>query len=378
MPIYLDCNATTPLKGEVADVIMKYMIEEYGNAGSRTHAYGAKAKSAVELARQKIADVVNAQKNEVIFTSGATESNNLSILGLADTLISKNKTHLITTAVEHKSILEPFFQMERKYGFEVSYIGSNGDGYISLQDIVSQVNDRTGLISCMQVNNETGVIYPIHDIACYLEENKLDIYFHTDAAQGYGKVLDQLRNKRIDLISVSAHKIYGPKGVGALIRRVRDYKKVPVNPLMYGGGQESSIRPGTLPVALIAGFGKASELALSSHNEWWEKCQKKKDELIASMEKLNPIIHGINTMPSSICFSIPGINSEAAIVALKDIISFSNGSACTSRNYTTSHVLKAMNVSDEIVRGAMRMSWCEDTPEIPWSKVVDCLEGLII
>ena len=240
MTIYLDCNATTPIDPEVAALVRHYIEEEYGNSGSRTHEYGAVAKSAVEAARKQVGDVVGAQKDEVIFTSGATESNNLAILGLAAALKEQGKTHIITSEIEHKAVLEPCAALVGQ-GFDVTYLKPATDGAVTLDQVNDAVTKKTGLISIMHVNNETGVIQPIEEIANSLEAS--DVYFHVDAAQGFGKLLEPLIHERIDLISVSAHKIYGPMGIGALIARRRLYKRPPIKPLTYGGGQEKGLRP---------------------------------------------------------------------------------------------------------------------------------------
>ena len=275
MTTYLDCNATTPIEPAVAQLVRHYMEEEFGNSGSRTHVFGLTARSAIEKARQQIADVVDAEKDEVVFTSGATESNNLALLGLAAALKEKGKTHIITTTIEHKAILEPCAFLESQ-GFLVSYLPPDLNGSVSVEAVENAIIDTTGLVSIMHVNNETGAIQPITEIANLLEER--NIYFHVDGAQGFGKLLKPLTHSRIDLLSVSSHKIYGPKGVGALISRRRNYKRAPLIPLTYGGGQEKGLRPGTLPVPLIAGFGLAGELARKNNEEWWASCEKIKEQ----------------------------------------------------------------------------------------------------
>ncbi len=373
MTIYLDCNATTPIIPEVAEVVRHFMEVEFGNSGSRTHLYGTTAKSAVEAARRQVADVVDAQKNEVIFTSGATESNNLAILGLAVALKDRGKTHIITTAIEHKAVLEPCAELE-KQGFEVTYLDPVDNGAVTLAQVKAALTENTGLISMMQVNNETGVIQPIEEVADSLEGS--DIYFHVDAAQGFGKLLKALKHERIDLISVSGHKIYAPKGIGALIVRRRDYQRPPLQPLMYGGGQEKGIRPGTLPVALIAGFGLASELAESNNEHWLKHCEKIKLDAMAVFSDLGGKVHGDNTLPNVINVSISGVNSEAALVALKGIAAISNGSACTSSSYTASHVLEAMGLDEEEIKGALRISWCHLTRNVPWDLIANELRLL--
>lgn len=374
MSIYLDCNATTPIEPDVAKLVSHYMEVEFGNSGSRTHVFGLSAKSAVEKARHQVADVVDAQKDEVIFTSGATESNNLAILGLAASLKKNGKTHIVTTAIEHKAVLEPCAFLESQ-GFLVSYLAPDSNGAVSVEAVKNAITDSTGLVSIMHVNNETGVIQPIIEIATFLEGES--IYFHVDAAQGFGKSLLPLTHSRIDLISVSSHKLYGPKGVGALITRRRDYKRPPLTPLVYGGGQEKGLRPGTLPVPLIAGFGLAAELAKKNNKKWWANCEKVKAQSLAAFNDIAAHIHGENSLPNVINFSIKGINSEAAIVALKGIAAISNGSACTSSSYTPSHVLEAMSLDEDEIKGALRISWCHMTKDVPWQEITNRLKSLL-
>ena len=374
MTIYLDCNATTPIDPAVADIVRCYMEEDFGNAGSRTHEFGMTAKSAVEKARQQIADVVDAQKDEVIFTSGATESNNLVILGLANTLKASGKSKIITTAIEHKAVLEPCACLGEQ-GFEIEYLPVNKTGSIHPDQIKAVLSDEVGLISIMQANNETGAIQPISEIANLLEDT--DIYFHTDAAQGFGKLIEPLTHSRIDMISISGHKIYGPKGVGALITRRREYKRPPLQPLMYGGGQEKGVRAGTLPVPLIAGLGEAAELLNKNNSNWHKHCQSIKDEAIKAFESIDGCIHGKKTLPNVINVSIPGVNSEAAIVALKGVAAISNGSACTSSSYTPSHVLEAMGLDENEIKEALRISWCHMSNKIPWQEIINSLKQLM-
>ncbi|MCL1076577.1 cysteine desulfurase DndA [Parashewanella spongiae] len=362
MTTYLDCNATTPIAPEVAQIVTKYLFEEYGNAGSRTHEFGVNAKQAVELARKSVASVVDADKSEVTFTSGATESNNIAILGLNSFAKTANKKHIITTCIEHKAVLEPIMELE-KQGFDVTYIEPSQTGLISPESLKSALRDDTVLVSIMHINNETGCIQDITAFCDVLNES--EAYFHVDAAQSFGKYSKYLQNKRIDMISVSGHKIYAPKGVGALITRKRGFKKVPLQPLMYGGGQEKGLRPGTLPVALIAGLGESARLSLSHSEQWQEHCQKLKNKAVEELSCFNIQVNGDNTSASVLNFSIPGLNSEAALVALKGVIAVSNGSACTSSSYTPSHVLTAMQLDDERIDSAIRMSWCYMTKELP-------------
>jgi len=374
MTIYLDCNATCPIEPAVAELVRHHMESEFGNSGSRPHIFGLNAKNAVEVARQQIAEVVAAQKDEVIFTSGATESNNLAILGLAAELREKGKTHIVTTAIEHKAVLEPCAFLESQ-GFSVSYLEPNVQGAVTVEAVENALTDLTGLVSVMHVNNETGVIQPVSVIADVLEGK--GIYLHVDAAQGFGKLLEPLTHPGIDLLSISAHKIYGPKGVGALIARRREYKRPPLTPLVYGGGQEKGLRAGTLPVPLIAGFGLAAELAHKNNKKWWSRCEELQAQALTAFIAIDSEIHGEFSLPNVINISVKGVNSEAAIVAMKDLAAISNGSACTSSSYTASHVLKAMGLEEDEIKGALRISWCHMTREVPWAKIVSRLESLL-
>lgn len=369
-PAYLDCNATTPLDPEVRDVLLHYLTEEFGNEGSRTHEYGARAKQAVQKARDQVAAVVNGKRDEVIFTSGATESNNLAILGLRLAGLQQNKRHIITTAIEHKAVLEPCAVLEAE-GFEVTYLPVAAAGAVDPESVLKALRPDTLLVSVMHVNNETGVRQPLEAIAQALKEHPA--YLHTDAAQGFGKDLETLRNPRIDLISVSGHKVYAPKGVGALIMRRRGYERPPLTPLVYGGGQERGLRPGTVPVALVAALGVAAETAARDHDKRQLACGRFKEQLLRAMAPLNPRLTGDQSlvMPHVVNLAFSGLDSEALIVALKDLIAISNGSACTSNSYTPSHVLKVMGMSDDEANECVRISWCHMTPEVDWGAVVE-------
>ncbi len=375
MPAYLDCNATTPVEPEVVDAVVRFTRDEYGNAGSRTHEFGTLAKQAVQKARDQVRDVVGAEREEVIFTSGATESDNLAILGLASEGRKQSKRHIITTAIEHKAVLEPIEYLATN-GFDVTILPVDPGGRVSADGVVSSLRDDTMLVSVMHVNNETGVIQPIEDIASQLEGR--EAYFHVDAAQSFGKEIDVLRNKRIDLISVSGHKIYGPKGVGALIIRRRGYKSPPLQPLMFGGGQERGLRPGTMPVPLAVGLGLAAELALKNHKQRAKRCEQIRSAALEALAPLDPKIHGnpVFLAPHVLNLSLPGIDAEAAMVALKGIAAVSNGSACTSHIYTPSHVLRAMGLNEDQIDTALRISWCHLTPDIDWDEICDALMAI--
>ncbi|PNU18832.1 cysteine desulfurase DndA [Geothermobacter hydrogeniphilus] len=375
IPVYLDCNATTPIEPSVCDVIRHYVEDEYGNAASRTHIWGTRAKQAVQLAREQIAAVVAARMDEVIFTSGATESDNLAILGLAAHGAETGKKHLITTKIEHKAVLEPLAALEKR-GFEVTYLPVDEKGWVSPESVYNALRDDTLAISIMHVNNETGVRQPVREIAELIADSP--VFFHVDAAQGFGKDLGTLKIPRIDMMSLSAHKIFGPKGVGALIVRRRGFTRIPLQPVMYGGGHERGLRPGTLPVQLIAGFGEAARLANMNAGSREEKCNVIRQKAVAALVKVGGVINGDSSrvMPHVLNISFPGLDSEAILVALKNKISISNGSACTSHRYEPSHVLTGMGLPESRIKGALRISWCHMTPDVDWDDVGRCIKQL--
>ena len=374
-PVYLDCAATTPLESDVREVILQFLDDDYGNAGSRTHEYGTRASKAIEQARAQVAELVAAKPNEVIFTSGATEADNLAILGLAAHGEESGRKHIVSTAIEHNAVLEPLEALTRR-GFVVDLIAPTSGGWVAPEAVSSAVRPDTLLVSVMHVNNETGVIQPIREICQRLMDK--DLYFHVDAAQGFAKDVEALCDERIDLISASAHKIHGPKGVGALIARRRGFNRVPLRPLLFGGGQERGLRPGTLPVALIAGFGAAVGLAKRKQNEWRDRCAAYRHRVLEALRRLDPVFNGdqARTLPHILNISFPGLDSEAVMVALKDLVAISNGSACTSQSYEPSHVLQAMDLDGDIIAGAIRISWSHSTPDADWKAVAERIDAL--
>jgi cysteine desulfurase len=375
MPVYLDCNATTPIEPEVEQEFLRFVRDEFGNAGSRTHEFGARAKQAVQRARDQVASLVKAQREEIIFTSGATESNNLAILGLREFGEKTGKRHIISSAIEHKAVLEPLEYLA-KFGFEVTLITPAPDGAVSAAKIASSLRPETLLVSIMHVNNETGIMQPLAEIASQLARH--EAFFHVDAAQGFGKRIADLQNPRLDLISISGHKIYAPKGIGALVMRRRGYQLPPLSPLFFGGGQERGLRPGTLPVALIVALGKAAELSFKHADSRAARCTKIKHEALKAFQKVGGVPTGDQTkvLESTLNISVPELDSEAMMLVLKDIIAISNGSACTSQDYTVSHVLTAMAMPENQIRSALRLSWCHLTPNVPWDQVVDALKAI--
>lgn len=379
MTIYLDCNASTPIETEVLKEVTFYLETEYGNSGSRTHEFGLRAKKAVNHAREDVAEVVNADPEEVIFTSGATESNNLSILGIEKYSELVNKKHVVSTSIEHKAVLDPLSELESK-GFSISYVNPDKSGAVDPLEIIKAVKRNTVLVSVMHVNNETGIIQPISEIANLLDRSlSPKVLFHTDAAQGFGKDIESLRNQRIDMISISGHKLHAPMGVGALIMRNRDYDAPPLAPITFGGGQEKRLRPGTLPVPLIVGLGKASRIALRDNLTRKRICQEIKEEAIKEFTSLNSVIIGdLNkAMPHVLNIAFPGTDAEAVLLLLKGLACASTGSACTSQSFTPSHVLTSMGLSAEIVNGAIRFSWCHLTGNVPWAQIAAEIRTLV-
>lgn len=375
MTVYLDCNATTPVEPRVRDEVVRFMSEEFGNAGSRTHEYGARAKKAVEGARDQIAAVVKAKRDEVVFTSGATESNNLAILGLAQYGQESGRKHVVSTMIEHKAVLEPL-EFLSKRGFDITLVPPTQDGLVDPLSIQKALRKDTLLVSVMHVNNETGVLQPITGLIKILANHQA--FFHVDAAQGFGKDIETLQHERIDFISISGHKIYAPKGIGALINRRRGFKRAPLQPLFYGGGQERGLRPGTLPVSLIVGLGLSAELALQNSRQRAETCLAYRHRVLEALAPLNPTFNGDpqRTLPHILNVSFPGIDSEALMVALKNEIAISNGSACTSQSYQPSHVLLAMEIPRITIQGAVRLSWSHLTDSPDWEKVAGIIKSL--
>lgn len=373
-PIYLDCNATAPMDPAVREVVLGW-LSDVGNAGSRTHEYGLRARKAVERARDQVADVVGATPDEVVFTSGATESDNLAILGLAAFGKANGRCHVVSTEIEHKAVLEPLQALAAR-GFDVTLVPPGADGAVRPDAVRAALRDDTLLVSVMQVNNETGVRQPVDAVAAVLEGHAA--YLHVDAAQGFGKELEPLRSRRIDLVSISSHKVYGPAGIGALVARRRGFDKVPLAGLMHGGGQERGLRPGTLPVALIAGLGAAAERANSEMNARRARCAAVRERALDALRRLGIRIHGAldGSLPHVLNFSVEGVDSEALMVGLRDLVAVSNGSACTSQKYAPSHVLKAMGLPPEEVAGAVRMSWCHLTPDVDWKAVAGRISSL--
>lgn len=374
-PLYLDYNATSPLDPRVFEAMQPYFLEDIGNAGSQTHFYGQRAKEAVDRARRQVADLLGARSDEILFTSGATESNNLVLLGLARHGLTTNRKHVLATAIEHKSVLEPLDQL-RQSGFEVELLPVTAGGYVEPAAVEDRLRPDTLLVSVMHANNETGVVQHVMEIAEILKDTKT--FYHVDAAQTFGKEVEILRELRCDFLSISGHKIYGPKGVGALFARRLRAQRRPLTPLMYGGGQEMGWRPGTLPVPLIVGLGAASEIGAREYLERREAAARVKEKFLAELAAVEHRINGDSTRTQThvVNLSFPGVDSEALMMALREQLAISNGAACTSASYSPSHVLKAMELSDDLIASAVRISWGPEITSIPAEPIVAAVRSI--
>ena len=358
MSVYLDYNASSPIDHRVLDYMNECYLNSYGNADSRTHNYGENARVRVEDARKSLSKLLNVKTSEIIFTSGATESNNIAVLGLEEYALKTNKKHIITTSMEHKAILEAVKHLENN-GFEVDFVDPDSNGRINTEDVINKVRSDTLLVSVMHVNNETGVIQPVKEIGEYLKGT--DVYFHIDATQSCGKLVEEIQSLTYDMMSISSHKMAGPQGVGALILKKRNYKSLPIKPIMFGGPQEKGIRPGTLPTALIAGFGKAAELSFLEYKDTQLLCEQIKTVILKLLKdsKLEYVINGdLNySIGNTLNVSILGVSSEALMISSKQYCAVSNGSACNSKSYSASHVLTAMHLDEDRLNSAIRISW---------------------
>lgn len=364
MSVYLDYNASAPIDQRVLETMFNVYENYIGNADSRTHEFGNSARAIVENAREQVANLLYVKRDEIFFTSGATESNNIAIQGLYEYAIESGKKHIITTAIEHKAVLETVKAMKKR-GFAIDIVNPDKSGRVSADDILRLVRDDTLLVSVMHVNNETGIIQPVKEIGDALEEK--GILFHIDATQSCGKLVDEIRSLKYNMLSFSAHKLQGPQGIGVLVLRKKRYKLPPVKPIMYGGQQEKGISPGTIPVALVAGLGKACEIASVEYATNFKKNEKIKSEILKllSESSLEYEINGdqnfcINT---TLNIAIKGVVSEALMISIKQYCGISNGSACTSQSYSLSYVLKAMGLDDERIASSFRISWGADSDD---------------
>jgi cysteine desulfurase len=352
LPIYMDNHSTTPMDPRVLEEMLPYFVEKFGNAASRNHSFGWAAEEGVETARERIAKLVGATAKEIIFTSGATESDNLAIKGVAETHREKGN-HIITAATEHKAVLDSCKRLE-KYGYRVTYLPVQKDGLVDLDDLRRAMDDKTILVTIMSANNEIGVLQPIEEIGKLCRER--GVIFHTDAAQSIGKVPMDVNKKNIDLMSIAGHKLYGPKGVGALYVR-RKNPRVQISAIIDGGGHERGMRSGTLNVPGIVGLGKACAIAqeemLKESCHLAGKRNRLRDRILSGLGEVS--INGSmeQRLPGNLNLSFANVDGESLMMSLNDI-ALSSGSACTTAAIEPSHVLRAIGISDDLAHSSIR------------------------
>jgi cysteine desulfurase len=375
LPIYMDYHATTPVDPRVVDAMLPYFTSEFGNAASRNHPFGWAAEDAVEQARRQVADLIGAAAKEIVFTSGATESDNLAIKGVAEMYREKGD-HLITCVTEHKAVIDTCKRLE-KDGCRVTYLPVAKDGRIRLEDLSAAITDRTILITIMAANNETGVIQPIGEIGAIAKEK--GILFHTDAVQMAGKVPFDVNALKVDLASLSAHKMYGPKGVGALYVRRRN-PRVLLAPLIDGGGHERGMRSGTLNVPGIVGFGKAAELCrqeMASDGERLRRLRDRlNDRLHANLDEIYVNGSMEHRLPHNLNVSFAYVEGESLLMGINDV-AVSSGSACTSASLEPSYVLKALGAGDDLAHSSLRFGLGRWTTEEEVDYVADKLKAVV-
>ena len=367
-PIYLDYQATTPMDPRVLEAMMPYFTYKFGNPHSRSHSYGWEAEEGVEKARGQIAKLIGADEKEVIFTSGATESNNLAIRGVAE-FYKDRKNHIVTTVTEHKCVLDTCRHLQEQ-GFEVTYLPVQKNGLIDLEALRAAITDKTGVVSIMAVNNEIGVIQPLTEIGKICREKKT--FFHTDAAQAAGKIPLDVEAMNIDLMSISGHKIYGPKGIGALY--VRRKPRVRLVPLIVGGGQERGFRSGTLPTPLCVGIGEAAEIAMKEMDAESKRLTKLQARMLKGLnDKLTDIhVNGDleHRIPGNLNIGFAFVEGESLMMGIKGL-SVSSGSACTSASLEPSYVLRALGVEEDMAHTSLRIGLGRFTTEQEVDTAVD-------
>ncbi|XP_047310469.1 cysteine desulfurase, mitochondrial [Impatiens glandulifera] len=369
-PLYLDMQATSPMDPRVLDSMLPFLMSRYGNPHSRTHVYGWESEAAVEKAREQIAALINASPKEIIFTSGATESNNISVKGVMHFYKDK-KRHVITTQTEHKCVLDSCRHLQQE-GFDVTYLPVERDGLIDINKLRDAIRPDTGLVSIMTVNNEIGVIQPVEEIGKICREK--NIHFHTDAAQALGKIPVDVEKMNVSLMSLSGHKIYGPKGVGALYMRRRP--RIRVEPQMNGGGQERGIRSGTVPTPLVVGFGAACEVAMKEMEYDDQRIKNLQERLLHGItSKLKGVeINGSTEIGKrywgNLNLSFAFVEGESLLMGLKEV-AVSSGSACTSASLEPSYVLRALGVEEDMAHTSIRFGIGRFTTEQEIDKAVE-------
>jgi cysteine desulfurase len=351
-PIYLDAHATTPMDRRVLEAMLPFFTESFGNPSSNTHVYGWEASAAVKNAREVIAQIINATPEEIVFTSGATEANNLAIKGVAEAYFNQGK-HIITVATEHRAVLDPCGYLET-LGFEVTYLPVESNGILDLTKLEAAIREDTILVSVMAANNEIGVLQPLAEIGKLCHHR--GVLFHTDAAQAIAKIPLDVAAMKIDLMSLTAHKIYGPKGIGALYVRRRD-PRVKLAAQIQGGGQERGRRSGTLYTPQIVGFAKALEIGMESMKSESERLMQLKKQLWSMFEPLDGIyLNGDfnHSLPNNLNLSVEGVNGSALLLALQPLVAVSSGSACSAESTAPSHVLTALGKDEKLAHASLR------------------------
>lgn len=351
-PIYLDCHATTPVDQRVVEVMLPYFTEHFGNAASVTHSYGWEAEAAVKQAREYLAAAISATPEEIVFTSGATEANNLAIKGVAEAYFSKGR-HIVTLATEHHAVLDPYRYLET-LGFEVTILPVQSDGLIDLSLLEQTLRSDTLLVSVMAANNEIGVLQPLAEIGALCRQHQ--VLFHTDAAQAIGKIPLNVEAMHIDLMSLTAHKVYGPKGIGALYVR-RRHPRVQLAPQLHGGGHERGLRSGTLYTPQIVGFSKAVELAIAEMPSETQRLTQLRDRLWQALYQMPGMYlngHPTQRLPGNLNMSVADVDGQALLLGLQPIMAVSSGSACTAAKLAPSHVLSAIGRSQDLAYASIR------------------------
>jgi len=370
LPVYLDYSATTPVDRRVAEKMIPYLTEHFGNAASRSHAFGWKAEEGVEEARAHVAALINADPKEIVWTSGATEGNNLAIKGAANFYKTKGK-HIITQKTEHKAVLDTFRELERQ-GFEATYLEVDSDGLISIEKLKAAIRPDTILVSIMMVNNEIGVIQPVWEIGELCRSK--GIIFHCDAVQGAGRVEIDVQKFKVDLLTMTAHKIYGPKGIGALY--VRRKPRVRIEAQIHGGGHERGFRSGTLATHQIVGFGEAARLAKAEMATENQRIRALRDRLMKGIRGIEEAyVNGDleQRIPHNLNVSFNFVEGESLIMAVKDL-AVSSGSACTSASLEPSYVLRALGRSDELAHSSIRFTLGRFTTEEEIDFAIDLIK----
>ncbi len=370
-PIYLDYQSTTPVDERVVSEMLPFFKDNFANPASSTHVYGEMASKKLEESRKDLADLLNCKKSEIVFTSGATESNNMALLGISKFLRKSGKTHIISSEIEHKAVLEPLKKLEQD-GFEIEFLPPNQDGTFNFDLLKKSIKSNTGLVSIMHANNEIGLINPIKEISNFCKEK--NILFHTDMAQTLGKLSIDFQDLNVDLASFSSHKIYGPKGIGAIFIR----KGTPFEPLILGGGHENGFRAGTPALMLIVGFVKAVQIAYENIIEDTNHIKNLRDLFLEKLESKFPgiLVNGPleNRLVNNLNISFLDFNSETLIMNLWGKVAAANGSACSSLSWDYSHVLKAMKLPKKRIESALRFSFGRFSTE---EEVLEAVESII-